>query len=160
MSTRPDRGGTVQPLFCLKLTNPNISPDKLNDTRNAEADQLWQMAALGDQEILLLTLLEQEFLPPSSLVSTSDSRGGPEMDTLGGIISTKVLAGVLPFLSNMKDQLAIEVSTSRKRKLDQLKTRGPAPVRRIWGEGKSQVKWPKTIDIDLISRHGIDPLWE
>ena len=68
---------TKEELFALlELTNPNVSPDKLNDTRNAEADQLWQMAALGDQEIPLLTLLEQEFLPPSSLVSTSDSRGG------------------------------------------------------------------------------------
>ena len=66
----------------------------------------------------------------------------------------------MPFLSNTKEPLAIQVSTSRKRKIDQPKTRGPAPVCRIWGEGKLQVKWPRTIDSDLISRHGIDPLWE
>ena len=84
------------------------------------------------------------------------------MDTLGGIILSRVLANVMPLLSNMKEQLGvIQVSTSsRKRKLDQPKTRGPDPVCRIWGEGKLQVKWSKTIDRDLISRHGIDPLWE
>ena len=82
------------------------------------------------------------------------------MDALGGIISAKVLAKILPLMSNKLDQLSDEVTNNKKRKLDQIKTRGPAPVRRIWGEGKNQVKWPKTIDIDLISRHGIDPLWE
>ena len=82
------------------------------------------------------------------------------MDALGRIISAKVLAEVLPLMSNKLDQLTNEVTNSRKRKLDQIKTRGPAPVRRIWGEGKNQVKWAKTIDKNLISRHGIDPLWE
>ena len=34
---------TDEELFALlELTNPNVSPDKLNYTRNAEADQLWK----------------------------------------------------------------------------------------------------------------------
>ena len=84
---------TKEELFdLLELSNPNVQTDKLNLAGNAEADQFWQMSAQGDQEIPLLTLLDQDFLTPSSIVSTSDSRGRPAMDALGGIISAKVLA--------------------------------------------------------------------
>ena len=60
-----------------------------------------QGAAFGDLEIPFHTLLEQDFIPPSSVVSTSDGQGGPEMDTLCGIISCRVLANVMPLLSNI-----------------------------------------------------------
>ena len=78
----------------LKLANPNVSPDKLNYIRNAEAATMEleglhslelqgayvQGAAFGELEIPFHTLLDQDFITPSSLVSTLD--GHPWWDNI------------------------------------------------------------------------------